>query len=137
MDGPNKFAKREVEDPVARTIIAIANEHASESFRRQFVHVAVLETEIGRTSKDLEMSEVGGDTVKHGVRNTASTAAGSGRGEAVAEVNNRAHGKSPIFGGAVGMLKHSGGGVRQGSLMAFHFGKLVLGVRGRKLGIVT
>jgi hypothetical protein len=34
MDGLIEFARREVEDPVARTIIAIANEHASESFRR-------------------------------------------------------------------------------------------------------
>jgi hypothetical protein len=35
------------------------------------------------------------------------------------------------------MLKHGGGGVRDGSPMAFHFGKLVVGVRGRKLGSVT
>jgi hypothetical protein len=34
MDGPNEFAICEVEDPLARTIIAIANEDASESFRR-------------------------------------------------------------------------------------------------------
>jgi hypothetical protein len=34
MDGPNEFARREVEDPIPRAIIAIANEHASERFRR-------------------------------------------------------------------------------------------------------
>jgi hypothetical protein len=34
MNGQNEFARRKVEDQVARTIIAIANEHASESFRR-------------------------------------------------------------------------------------------------------
>jgi hypothetical protein len=34
MDGPNKFVIRDVEDPLARTIIAIANKHAPESFRR-------------------------------------------------------------------------------------------------------
>jgi PIN domain nuclease of toxin-antitoxin system len=34
MNGQNEFARRKVEDPVARTIIAIANEHASEGFRR-------------------------------------------------------------------------------------------------------
>jgi hypothetical protein len=75
--------------------------------------------------------------MKQGVRNTTITAGGSGRGEAVAEVNNRAHGESPIFGGAVGMLEHGGGGVREGSPLAFHFGKLVVGVRGRRLGSVT
>jgi hypothetical protein len=32
--GPNEFASGEVEDPIARTIIAVAIEHASEGFRR-------------------------------------------------------------------------------------------------------
>jgi hypothetical protein len=93
--------------------------------------------EVGRATKDLEMSEVGGETMEHGVGNTATTAGGSGRGEAVTEVNSRAHGESPIFSGALGMLKHSGGGVREGSPMAFQFGEPVVGVRGRKLGSVT
>jgi hypothetical protein len=35
------------------------------------------------------------------------------------------------------MLKHGGGGVREGSPLSFHFGELVVGVRGRELGIVT
>jgi hypothetical protein len=35
------------------------------------------------------------------------------------------------------MLKHGGGGVREGSPLASHFGKLVVGVLGRKLGSVT
>jgi hypothetical protein len=83
------------------------------------------------------MSEVGGDTMKHGVGNTARTPGGSGRGEAVAEVSNRAHGESPIFGGAVGMLKHDGGGVREGSPLSLHFGELVVGGRGRELGSVA
>jgi hypothetical protein len=34
MDGPNEFSSGEVEERVARTIIAVTNEHASESFRR-------------------------------------------------------------------------------------------------------
>jgi hypothetical protein len=34
MDGPNELSSGEVEEPVARTIIAVTNEHASESFRR-------------------------------------------------------------------------------------------------------
>jgi hypothetical protein len=34
MDGPNELSNGEVEKPVPRTIIAITNEHASESFRR-------------------------------------------------------------------------------------------------------
>jgi hypothetical protein len=34
MDGPNEFANCEVEDPVAQTIIAVANEHATYGFRR-------------------------------------------------------------------------------------------------------
>jgi hypothetical protein len=33
MDGPNEFSSGEVEEPIARTIIAVTNEHASESFR--------------------------------------------------------------------------------------------------------
>jgi hypothetical protein len=137
MDGPNEFANGNVEDPVARTIIAVANEHAPEDFRRQFVHVSVLHAEVDRATKDLEMSEVGGDTMEKGVENTAKTARGSGRREAVAEGNSRAHGKAPVFGGAVGMLKHGGGGVHEGSPLAFHFGELAVGVRGRKLGSVT
>jgi hypothetical protein len=34
MDVPNEFAGGEVEDPVARTIVTLANEHASEGVRR-------------------------------------------------------------------------------------------------------
>jgi hypothetical protein len=34
MDGPNEVANYEVEDPIARTIIAVANEHATYDFRR-------------------------------------------------------------------------------------------------------
>jgi hypothetical protein len=33
-DGPNELSSGEVEEPLARTIIAVTNEHASESFRR-------------------------------------------------------------------------------------------------------
>jgi hypothetical protein len=83
------------------------------------------------------MSEVGRDTMKHGVGNTAITPGGSARGGAVAEVSSRANGESPIFGGAVGMLKHGSGGVREGSPLSFRFGELVVGVRGRELGSVA
>jgi hypothetical protein len=34
MSGPNEFASGEVADLVARTMITVANEHASEGFRR-------------------------------------------------------------------------------------------------------
>jgi hypothetical protein len=35
------------------------------------------------------------------------------------------------------MLKHGGGGVGESSPMSFHFGELVVGVRGRELGSVA
>jgi hypothetical protein len=34
MDGPSELSSGEVEELVAGTIIAVTNEHASESFRR-------------------------------------------------------------------------------------------------------
>jgi hypothetical protein len=34
MDGPNELSIGEVEEPVARSIIAVTTKHASESFRR-------------------------------------------------------------------------------------------------------
>jgi hypothetical protein len=41
-DGPNKFAGSEVENIVARAIIAIFGEHAAKCFGGEYVHIAVL-----------------------------------------------------------------------------------------------
>jgi hypothetical protein len=83
------------------------------------------------------VSEVIGDTMENDIGNTARTAGCSKRGEAVAELDIRAHSEAPIFGGAVGMPKHDGCGVREGSPLSLHLCELVISVRGRKLGCVS
>jgi cobalamin-dependent methionine synthase I len=76
MDGPNEFAGGEVENPIARAIIAVSNEHA-----------AVLWAKAGRVTKDLDASEDCGDTMTKGVGNTPIITGSSGRGEAVVKVD--------------------------------------------------
>jgi hypothetical protein len=83
------------------------------------------------------MSEASRNTMESGVWNTARTGGCNGRGEAVAEVDSRAHGEPQVLGGAVGMLKHGGGGVREDRPLSFHLGELVMIVRGRKVGCVS
>jgi hypothetical protein len=71
MDGSHEFAGGEVEKLVARTIIVVPDEHAWEGHGGEFVPVAVLHAEVGRATAYLYMSEVSGDTMENGVRNTA------------------------------------------------------------------
>jgi hypothetical protein len=71
MDSANEFPRGEVEKPVARAIIVISNEHAAEGFGRQFVPIAILQTEVSRATDDLHVCEVGRDAIEKGVRNTA------------------------------------------------------------------
>jgi hypothetical protein len=56
--------------------------------------------------------------------------------EAVAGVDNRTYSEALVLGGAVGMLKHGGGGVPEGSPMSFHLCELAMSVRGRTVGCV-
>jgi hypothetical protein len=137
MDGANEFPGGEVEKPVARAIIAIANEHAAEGFGRKFVAIAILQTEVSRATKDLNVCEVGRDAMEKGVRNTARPGGRSGRGKAIAKVDRRTHGKAPILGRAVCVLEHGGGGIRKGGPLAFHLGELVMSVRGGELGCIS
>jgi hypothetical protein len=52
------------------------------------------------------VGEVSWDAIEDGVRDSVKTAGGGMCGEAVAEVDNRAHGEAPMLGGKVGTLEH-------------------------------
>jgi hypothetical protein len=81
IDVSNQFAGGEVEKRVARAIIAIPDEHATEYFGEEFVLIAVLHAEVvGRAAEHLDMSEVSGNTIEIGVWNTARIYGCSGRG---------------------------------------------------------
>jgi hypothetical protein len=53
MDGPNKFAGGEVENSVARAMIAVPDEQAPKCIMGEFVHEAVFQAEVSRASKIL------------------------------------------------------------------------------------
>jgi hypothetical protein len=67
------------------------------------------------------VSEVSGDAMEDGLKDTARTAGYGGRGEAVAEVDSRAHTEAHVL----GMPKHCGGGIREGSPLSLHLSELV------------
>jgi hypothetical protein len=91
---------------------------------------------VGPASKFLDMSEVIGDAIENRVWHTAGAAGCGGRGKPVTEVDTRADGEDPVFGGAAGVLKHGRGGVRESGPLSLHLSELAVGVRGSKLGVV-
>jgi hypothetical protein len=137
MDSANEFPCGEVEKPVTRAIIAVSNEDAAKGFGRQFVPIAILQTEISRAAEDLNVCEVSRDAMEKGLWNTARPGGRSGRGKAIAKVDRRTHGKAPIFGRAVRVLKHGACGIRKGGPLALYIGELVINVRCCELGCIS
>jgi hypothetical protein len=83
MDGANEFAGDKFENPVSRAIIALPHEHTAKRLGREFVHVEVLQAEVGRAAEDFDVGEVSGDAMEDDVREARITV-GVGRcGEVV------------------------------------------------------
>ena len=83
------------------------------------------------------MREVSLGAMKNTIGHATRATGGGWRRESVAKVNSRAHGKAPILGRAISMLHHGSGGVRERSPLTFHFGELVVCIRGRELSSET
>jgi hypothetical protein len=55
VDGADESTGGEVQDPVARAVITVTDEHATLGFWGKFVSVCVIDADVGKTTKILEV----------------------------------------------------------------------------------